>query len=309
MSTTSPSSRRDERGASAILLLLLAVILFAAGAAAAWWYLTQRPATATTSAPTPAPDFSPLTPGTLASTPAPEATATPETTPPLVADAGAPPAGAPPAGKGRAAAPPRRPAKPPVAPAAPTAPQLLKQADAAAAAKRYAEAADLYDRALQIDPKNEAARTGLARIAAMGAGRTFVLGTTVVESLRSVGRDLQGFDTGGVGVKRAPKVEGRIELVMEPAKVEAGRPYSVMVFLKNDGKKPIEVDEMKVSMIVDGKWSTRPLPPKAKQVAPKQKVLLEELPGVWRAGVNDWAVEAVVTSKNQDVYRNRLTWK
>jgi hypothetical protein len=142
-----------------------------------------------------------------------------------------------------------------------------------------------------------------------GTGRNFVLGTTVVESLRSVGRDLQGFDTSDVGVKRAPKVEGLLELVMQPARVKAGDAYSVLVFLKNDGKRPIEVDEMKVSMIVDGKWSTRPLPPKAKQVGPKQKVLLEELPGIWKGNVNDWAVEAVVTSKNQDVYRNRLTWK
>jgi hypothetical protein len=136
-----------------------------------------------------------------------------------------------------------------------------------------------------------------------------VLGTTVVESLRAVGRDLQGFDTSDVGVKRAPKVEGLLELVIQPARLKAGDAYSVLVFLKNDGKKPIEVDEMKVSMIVDGKWSTRPLPPKAKQIAPRQRVLLEELPGIWRPGVSDWAVEAVVTSKSQDVYRNRLTWK
>ena len=144
---------------------------------------------------------------------------------------------------------------------------------------------------------------------AAGAGRSFVLGTTVVESLRAVGRDLQGFDTSGVGVKRAPRVEGAVELVMQPPRVKAGDPYSVMVFLKNEGKKSIEVDEMKVSMIVDGKWTTRPLPPKVKQIAPKQRVLLEELPGVWRDAVSDWAVEAVVTSKSQDVYRNRLTWK
>jgi hypothetical protein len=110
-------------------------------------------------------------------------------------------------------------------------------------------------------------------------------------------------------VKRAPKVEGLLDLVMQPEKVKAGEPYAVLVFLKNDGKKAIEVDEMKVSMIVDGKWSTRPIPPKVKQVPAKQRVLLEELPGIWKGGVNDWAVEAVVTSKNQDVYRNRLTWK
>jgi hypothetical protein len=141
------------------------------------------------------------------------------------------------------------------------------------------------------------------------ATRSFILGTTVVESLRSVGRDLDGFETSGIGVKRAPKVEGQLELVMQPTTMEAGRPYSVMVYLKNDGKKAIDVEEMKVSMIVDGKWSTRPLPPKTKQVRPRQRVLLEELPGSWRPGVSDWAVEAVVTSKGQDVYRNRLTWK
>ena len=93
-----------------------------------------------------------------------------------------------------------------------------------------------------------------------------------------------------------------------PATLKAGDPYSVRSSLKNDGKKAIEVDEMKVSMIVDGKWSTRPLPQKVKRSS-QQRVLLEELPGIWKGGVNDWAVEAVVTSKNQDVYRNRLTWK
>ena len=49
--------------------------------------------------------------------------------------------------------------------------------------------------------------------------------------------------------------------------------------------------------------------PRRRQVAPKQRVLLEELPGSGRPASSDWAVEAVVTSKNQDVYRNRLTWK
>jgi hypothetical protein len=256
-----------------ILILLLAVVMFAAGAATSWWYLTQvQIKTAAAPAASAPPDFGPLTPSTLAAVP--EVQPSPGAPVAEAADAAAVPA--PPAATsvgGAAAPPPRRPARPPVlATPAPVAP--APQAPALA-----------------------------------GAGRNFVLGTTVVESLRSVGRDLQGFDTSDVGVKRAPKVEGLLEIVMQPARVKAGDPYSVLVFLKNDGKRPIEVDEMKVSMIVDGKWSTRPLPPKAKQVGPKQKVLLEELPGIWKGSVNDWAVEAVVTSKNQDVYRNRLTWK
>jgi hypothetical protein len=281
MSTTSPSSRRSQSGsARPILILLLAVVMFAAGAATSWWYLTQPGVlTATVASPSPsaAPDFGPLTPSTLAGAPETHATAPAgETAPagPAAGGAGAPASvPAAPAGGGGATAPTRRAGRPPAA----------------------------------VTPAPVVPAPPPAALA--GAGRNFVLGTTVVESLRSVGRDLQGFDTSDVGVKRAPKVEGLLDLVILPAALKAGDPYSVQVFLKNEGKKAIEVDEIKVSMIVDGKWSTRPLPPKVKQVPAKQRVLLEELPGIWKGGVNDWAVEAVVTSKNQDVYRNRLTWK
>jgi hypothetical protein len=308
MAMTAPSFRRSETGAaSAIVLVLLAILIFGAGVMATLWWIDSRTAAPPATA-TPAADFGPLTPSPagpdaaaspLAASPEPDAGR-----PPMVADAG--PAAKPPVRPGR------RPAKPAPAPAAPAVPvaQLLSQAEAAASEKRYADAADLYDRALQADPRNQAALAGKARITAMGSGRRFVLGQTVVESLRPVGRDLDGFELGsGAGVKRAPRVEGQLDLVMEPAKVTPGVPYAVKVFLKNDGKKSIDLQELKVSMIVDGKWSTRPLPPKIKRVAPRQRLLIEELPGIWRAGVNDWAVEAVVTSKGQDVYRNRLTWK
>ena len=277
MSSTSPSSRHSQSGsARAILVFLLAVVMFAAGAATSWWYLTQPGVlTATVASPSPsaAPDFGPLTPSTLAGAPETQATAAPGVeTAPAAGGAGAP-ASVPAAPAGGAAPPTRRAARPPAA----------------------------------VTPAPVVPAPPPAALA--GAGRNFVLGTTVVESLRSVGRDLQGFDTSDVGVKRAPKVEGLLDLVIVPATPKAGDPYSVQVFLKNEGKKAIEVDEIKVSMIVDGKWSTRPLPPRVKQVPAKQRVLLEELPGIWKGGVNDWAVEAVVTSKNQDVYRNRLTWK
>ena len=270
---TSPSSRRSQAGsARPLLILLLAVVMFGAGALTAWWYLTRGVITTTgTAVASPPPNFGPLTPTTtLAASPE----AQPSAAAPAV-EAEAAPAALPsaPAAGGAAPRPARRAAKPPVTAPGPAVPA--------------------------VPPPNKAA----------GTGRSFVLGTTVVESLRAVGRDLQGFDTSGVGVKRAPKVEGAVEIVMQPAQVKVGDSYSVMVFLKNEGKKSIEVDEMKVSMIVNGKWTTRPLPPKVKQVPPKQRVLLEELPGVWRDAVSDWAVEAVVTSKNQDVYRNRLTWK
>jgi len=305
MSTTSPSPRRPEPGsARPLLLLFLAVLIFIAGGATTWWWLErQRPSTHA--------DYSALTPPSAAPSPEalPSAAAPGETAP-----SSAPPtsvaAAAPEAGGGTLPAHPaaRRPVKP-VPPPPNQLAQLLSQADGAASEKRYSDAALLYDRALKLDPRSEAARAGKARLAGIAPARSFVLGTTVVESLRAIGHELDGFETSGVGVKRAPKVDGQLELVMDPPRVKPGEPYAVKVFLKNDGKKPIDVEEMKVSMIVDGKWSTRPLPTKVKQVAPQQRVLLEELPGVWKSGVADWAVEAVVTSKVQDVYRNRLTWK
>ena len=280
MSTTSTSSRRSESGsARAILVFLLAIVMFAAGAATSWWYLTQPgvlTAVVPSPSPSPAPDFGPLTPSTLAGVP--------ESQPPATVPAAEAPGGA---AAGAAGAPP--PAPPATKPGGAGAPSTRRAARPPVAATPAP--------ALPAPPMSAA------------AGRSFVLGTTVVESLRSVGRDLQGFDSSDVGVKRAPKVEGLLDLVIQPDKVKAGEAYAVLVFLKNEGKKAIEVDEMKVSVIVDGKWSTRPLPAKVKQVPPKQRVLLEELPGIWKGGVNDWAVEAVVTSKNQDVYRNRLTWK
>jgi hypothetical protein len=298
----SPSSRRRQTGSARVLaVLLLAVVMFVAGAATTWWYFQSHGVTIA-KAPAPPADFGPLTPPTTAAA----APATEPTAPPVTE--GAPPATEPPV---KTAPPVKKPVRPPVTVPGPSAAvaDLLGQAEAAVAAKRFADAAELYQRALKLDPSNEAARAGAARVAKLAAARSFVLGTTVVESLRAVGKDLDGFDTSGVGVKRAPRVEGTVELVMQPPSVEEGKPYAVMVFLKNDGKKAIEVDDVKVSMIVDGQRSTRPVPPRTRQVPPQQRVLIEELPGVWKAGVGDWAVEAVVTAKNQDVYKNRLTWK
>src|SRR5712691_3520755 len=179
MSMTSPSSRRSQAGsARPILILLLAVVMFGAGALTAWWYLTRGVVTtAGTAVASPPPNFGPLTPTTLAASPEAQASAA---VPAVEAEAApaAPPRA--PAAGGGAAPPARRAAKPPVTAPGPAVPAA--------------------------QPPNKAS----------GTGRSFVLGTTVVESLRAVGRDLQGFDTSGVGVKRAPKVEGAVEIVMQP---------------------------------------------------------------------------------------------
>lgn len=141
------------------------------------------------------------------------------------------------------------------------------------------------------------------------ASRRFVLGTTSIESLKPVLRDLKGFEADNVGVKRAPEVNGRVELEMDPATVRPGVDYTVKVYLANDGAKDIPVQEMQILTVENGKASSRTLPPRARSVRPQQRVLLGEISGVWREVMRTWAMDVVVTSGRQDVYRNRLQWE
>jgi hypothetical protein len=279
------SARRDRsvRGsARPVLVLLLAVASFVAGGVVTYLWMTGRidlpiaPPTATSASPeatpAPTPAATPVAEASPVASPSTEPSPEATPSPVVVADAAAPDA---------------RPARPrPGGRARPATPSG----------------------GARVEPGSGAAPGG--RPAVPGApGHRFVLGTTTVESLKPVARDLKGFEADGVGVKRAPQVEGTLDLVVEPARITPGQPYAVKVFLKNHGTRPIKVDELKVSVIVDGKWSTRPLPPKVKEVKPSERGLLEELPGVWKDGIKSWAVEVIVTSAGQDVYKNRLTWQ
>ena len=146
-------------------------------------------------------------------------------------------------------------------------------------------------------------------VPALTGGRPFVFGTSVVESLKTPVPELAGFQPGGVGVKRAPEVPGRVDFEVSPASVKAGDRYAVRVFLVNDGGKPIAIDGLKVAMVADGRRSARDMPPRSRNVAPRERALLAELPGVWQDGVANWALEVAVTSKRQDRYTNTLNWK
>src|SRR5688572_11282814 len=141
------------------------------------------------------------------------------------------------------------------------------------------------------------------------AGRPFVLGTTVVESLKPTTPEVPGFEPSGLGVKRAPEVPGRVDFEVNPSAVKAGDAYAVKVYLVNDGGKPIAIDGLSVAMVADGKRSARAMPPRARNVAPKERALLAELPGVWQDGLGTWALEVAITSKRQDRYSNTLNWK
>jgi hypothetical protein len=136
--------------------------------------------------------------------------------------------------------------------------------------------------------------------------RRFVQGTTVTESLKGVKGNLRGFDTSSAGVRRAPEVMGHLDVEMTPEEVRPGESYAVRIFLANEGRKTIQLDSLNVAVVADGRRTARGLAPRTREIAPRERVLLAELPGVWREGLDTWSVEVNATSTRQDSYRNHL---
>ena len=314
-----------RRGAPMGLLIgggLAAAVLVAAGG---WWVLTRG----TTEAPSPSPGQVPAPPPTVAEArpagaptpppalPRPDAPLEEEVTIVPPPRPGASPTAVPsrapvvaPSTQVAAVAPPvTRPA--PVAPnPAVVAADLTGRADAARHAGDLDAAADLYDQALRADPGHAAAAAGKAALASARASarKAFMPGRTVVQT-QSAKSDMAGFDTADVSVKKAPDFSGRIEFAVNPPKVKPGDNYSVQIFLVNEGKKPIKVSGLAVTTNVNGTKSGKPLNARVKEVAPAQRALLEEMPGVWPDDVNWWSTEVMVTANKGDSLKNVLSWK
>lgn len=241
--------------------------------------------------------------------PAPPATAPPVTAPPVTA----PPATVPPT---TIAAPPTAaPETPKPRPAAPKGPPpqvvaILKEAEAAYAARNDTAAAELFDKVLKLDPKNKDARAGKVRAAAAAASlkRTFVAGLTLVEGA-PMGGKVSGFDESMVTVRKAPDTTGRVMFEMSPTKVRAGDAWAIKVYLLNDGRKPIKLKELAAYTLADGRRAGGAVPLAVEEVGFRERKLVHEAKGTWPEGVKDWAFEVVVTSKKDDAFKNTLTWK
>jgi hypothetical protein len=211
---------------------------------------------------------------------------------------------------------PRKRSRPPASPAAPPASgpdvaALLEEADAAAAAQRHEAAIGLYDRVLQADPQNARAKAGRAatQVAEASLRRSFAPGATVAEGPPVSSGKLKEFDTAGLSMKKPVEVPAEIEFEASPARVKPGDGYSVKVFLKNTGNKPIRVNGVTVSTTVNGARTAGPVPPLAREVPPGRRVQLHLAAGAWGEGVATWSLEVRVASSRGDTYRSLLTWK
>ncbi len=296
--------------------------------------LAAGPATLATLPPAP-PD---TTPGTQAAAP-PTLSGRPETTvrpgvgesarpglPPATlttAPATAPPATAPPATAPPGTVPP--PSLPPV-----TQPSragqvaaLLNQADNALLARNYDGAIAAYDEALRIDPQNPQARQGrstaiqartLATAVTAPVGKTFVQGKTKASSAETrVGAAPEGFEASAdVTVRtgtQAAQLPGKIVFDVDPDRVKAGEGYKVRIFLLNEGSAPIQIQNMTIATSINGKSVRGAVPPLSKDVAPRQRALLRELPDLWKEDTTSWSMEVTVRTSRSETYVNQVTWQ
>ena len=334
LSSSTPARRSGGRGA----LIVASAVVVSALAFAGYWFLRPAPAANPPTAaspiaavpetqPTPLPataETVPSAPQTLAAAPVAPPTATPEAVTivrspvPSPRVAAVPPTTLP--ARPGAAVPGQRPPTPaPVAPvvAAPNPAQqtaaavasLMGQAQTASTSRNYDAAVSLYDEVLKLDPQNAGAVSGrTAALAARNAAhRTFVAGRTVVQTEKAKA-EITGFDSSDVSVRKNPDFQGRIELAMTPANVKAGDAYKLQVTLVNEGKKPIKVSGMTYTITVNGQKTGNPVAPRVKEVAPSQRVVLEELPGVFPEA-NSWMAEVLVTANKGDSLKNQITWK
>jgi hypothetical protein len=191
----------------------------------------------------------------------------------------------------------------PVAP--PDAPPLsavdvVARAEGAATQGRYEEAVALFDQALKLDPQSARARQG--RVDASHLRRTFATTPT-----KFIGKPKKGVPVGFEGEPPDPAYQGRIDFEFVPPRVKPGDTFVVRAFLHNEGQKAIEVDNIQMLTIIDGKTGKAP-PGRTSRVTPGSRVLLGEFTTTWKE-VKAWIMEVRAVSKRKESYWSRATWR
>jgi hypothetical protein len=118
-----------------------------------------------------------------------------------------------------------------------------------------------------------------------------------------------GFDAGGVDAQPVPKVEAQLEFDVEPRTVSAGQPYTVRVYLRNQGKKDLKIKQVRVASTYNGSRTEGTTTSRLKEVPPGQAGLIAELPSIWKKDVTSWSMEVSVRSGHGETYRNNVSWR
>jgi serine/threonine protein kinase len=196
---------------------------------------------------------------------------------------------------------------------------LLAEADAALGDHALELAGSLYDQVLAIDPSNEKARAGRARVAealarppaAAPTARRFVAGQTRADFAPSATAPA-GFDGAGVAVRRVEGAQapaGKIYFEMSPPAVGPGERYVVRAYLVNESAAAIDVADVSATTVVNGRRSGGRVDSHLRPIAPTQKAVVLETQDVWGTETATWALTVTVRTARGESYTNQLTWE
>lgn len=205
---------------------------------------------------------------------------------------------------------------------------LLVGAEKALETRDYDTAIARYDEALRLDPTNQIAVMGRAtafnaRVTtqAIGAGsrptsgKVFVGGKTTRQSdeTRAAQNLPPGFrsapDMAVTRDTQSGDLPGEILFEVDPAAVAPGDNYTIKILLANAGLAPIEIKNIGVRTVINGKRAVGNVPSLARAAAPKQRTVLASFSDVWRGDVKTWSMEVTVHTSAGASYRNELVWK
>jgi hypothetical protein len=175
--------------------------------------------------------------------------------------------------------------------------------------KRYAEAAKLFEQALELDRANDEAAKGRATARSeLGALRRFVSGTT--QPVGPAAAFPPGFEPGDdIKVQRASEPGAGIEFDVLPESVRPGVAYNVKVYLRNRGKQDVRIKTLTVAASLNGQGSRSQVRARLKKVPRGQIGLLTELPGVWKDDTDSWSIAVTVETDERHTYTNEVTWE
>lgn len=202
---------------------------------------------------------------------------------------------------------------------------LLQSAEKALDAQDYDGALRAYDEAIKLEPQNQIAVMGRAtavnaRVTARASGaakpapgRRLVAGVTTASSAETRAAEASvppGFkDTPGIAVTRdtqAADLPGQIRFETDPEAIAPGDSYTIRVLFANAGSAPIEIAELVITTIINGRRTIGAVPPQTRSVGPKQQALLRQMSDMWRGDVKSWSMEVAVKTARGESYRNEL---
>jgi hypothetical protein len=131
----------------------------------------------------------------------------------------------------------------------------------------------------------------------------------MVQTEKSRGGGLAGFESSGVSVQKAPDFLGRVEYAMTPTSVQPGDPWELKIYVVNEGKKAIKISALSVATVVNGSPTGSGGSPRNREVAPQQRVIVDQLSGTWPAGVTSWRADVKITAGKNETLQSQLTWR